>query len=159
MKWMALLVFVLPAVGMALSLRRIHAARRLCTGTLYVSGIYQGGLHLLTVLFALMTLSCAVTNAPDRRALTGVLATCVVLVEICALAASRFRLVVDDEILRVTPCFGRPVALRFSQLNRARETCRRGLILYQNDRPVCIVPLACTGYREFRQALQEHGLL
>lgn len=159
MKWMALLVLVLPAAGMALSFRRTRAARRLCTGALYVCGVYQGCLHLLAVLFALMALFGTVTDAPGRKALTGLLAACVVLVETCALAASRFRLVFDDETLHVTPCFGRPVTLRFSQLSRAQETCRRGLLLYENERPVCTVPLACTGYREFRQALQAHGLL
>ena len=88
-----------------------------------------------------------------------VFAIFVLLIEFCAWALKRHRVVIDGNNLRITPAVGRTREISFNDISRCTEKEQIGLKIFVGNKKICTVSCDCVGYKEFLEMLKEKNLL
>ena len=84
-----------------------------------------------------------------------VFAVFVLLIELCAWALKRHKVVIDGDILHITPAVGRTRKIAFHEISRYTEKEHTGLKLFVGKKKICTVSCDCVGYKEFREMLKK----
>jgi hypothetical protein len=161
MKALVYLAPVLPAAGIVVELLAGKMQQKPPAGTLYVPGILRIACHVMGVLFGAMAIRLEKGISPEGEILLAALfGLCVALIEIPAWLSRRYRVRVENDILYVTPYWGKARSVPLSRITRVWRTTRYdNLNLYTGKKLFCRVLGICVGYKQFRQMLEDRGLL
>ena len=121
------------------------------TNTVYLLSYYPIVFHICAAAFAVIELIAIFTG---NLVCIIFFAVCVLLTEFCAWMCRRHKVVIEGDVLHLTPMIGRSRTIRFSDLTSFKEIPKIGVKLYVRTKKVCTVSCDCVGYKEFLQMLK-----
>lgn len=157
------LALLAPVTGLCRELlcRRRHPKAEKNTLVLYMPGVYRAALHTIGLAFGAFAPLCSQMPAPELgRQMAEILVGCILMIECFAWMTLRFRLILQEEVLHLTPYVGRARSLPLSRIVRVGRNPRYGTLILHTEKGIfCRVSCMCVGYKPFRQLLEERGLM
>lgn len=148
--------FICPIISFILDRTQKATKKAKFTNTVFVSHAYQNVLHVCALVMVGMALVLGLRFGFEN--IVGhlvVFAVFVLLIELCAWALKRHKVVIDGDILHITPAVGRTRKIAFHEISRYTEKEHTGLKLFVGKKKICTVSCDCVGYKEFREMLKK----
>ena len=121
------------------------------TNTVYLSNYYQIVFHICAAAFGVMAIIAIVAG---NLVYVIFFAVCVLLTEFCAWMCRRHKVVIEGDVLRLTPMIGKKKTVCICDITSFKETPKIGVKLYVRTKKVCTVSCDCVGYKEFLKMLK-----
>lgn len=152
-------VFVLPIVSLVLDRTKKATKKEKFTNTVFVSQAYQTVCHVCSLIMVGIALVLGIFAGFEN--IVGhlvVFAIFILLIEFCAGALKRHKVVINGDILQITPAVGRKRTISFQDISSCIEKEQIGVKLFVGKKKICTVSCDCIGYKEFRGMLKERKL-
>ena len=153
-------VFVVPIISLVLDKTQKATKKEKFTNTVFVSHAYQTVCHICSLIMVGIAIALGLFMGFDSTVGHSVVfAIFVLLIEFCAWALKRHKVVIDGNNLRITPAVGRTREISFNDISRCTEKEQIGLKIFVGNKKICTVSCDCVGYKEFLEMLKEKNLL
>ena len=153
-------VFVVPIISLVLDKTQKATKKEKFTNTVFVSHAYQTVCHICSLIMVGIAIALGLFMGFDNTVGHSVVfAIFVLLIEFCAWALKRHKVVIDGNNLRITPAVGRTREISFNDISCCTEKEQIGLKIFVGNKKICTVSCDCVGYKEFLEMLKEKNLL
>lgn len=153
-------VFVVPIISLVLDKTQKATKKEKFTNTVFVSHAYQTVCHICSLIMVGIAIALGLFMGFDNTVGHSVVfAIFVLLIEFCAWALKRHKVVIDGNNLRITPAVGRTREISFNDISRCTEKEQIGLKIFVGNKKICTVSCDCVGYKEFLATVYKGNII
>ena len=153
-------VFVIPIIQIALGKLNQSKKRERFKGVIYLSGSYQSLCIICDIILTVLAIFLSLRfGIKESWSICVLIAIMILIIEIIRLCFKRYKIIVSDQGLEITPFVGRKRKITYNEIECIEQTVSRDLKIIVKGKKVGLVDASAVGYKEFSKLMQEKGYL
>ena len=154
------LVFVIPIIQAALGGFKENKKRERFKGTIYLSRRYGMVVGICNIILVIMSGAlCLIFGIKETWSICALFAGLIVIIEAVNWSFTRYKIVVGENSLKITPFIGLKRETAYQDIERIEITAIGDLKVFAIGKKVCLVDSDAIGYKEFYKMMQEKGYI